>query len=199
MALYSNILSDTIFPSFVYSCEPDLDLKEFKKEIYQLQEEKGNIQRSNCGGYHSPLFDSKKESEFKDYKNLHNLSLITKEFTQHVINEENLMCTVSHFQFWVNINKLYHYNAFHNHGNTTDLIAIYYITIPKNSGRLVFMRNDGSQYSPLYGSREDLRKFIIEGQKGRLYILPAHMWHFVEASQSDKDRISISFNITVKI
>ena len=82
----------------------------------------------------------------------------------------------------------------HSHGRA-DLIGIYYVTIPPNSGDLVLLRNDGSQYCSLYENRNDMLECVIEPEVGRLYILPGHLWHYVTGSNSDKDRISISFNI----
>jgi len=37
----------------------------------------------------------------------------------------------------------------------------------------------------------------LEPEEGRLYLLPGHLWHYVEASRGDQDRVSISFNIQI--
>ena len=47
----------------------------------------------------------------------------------------------------------------------------------------------------LYENRNDMLECVIEPEVGRLYILPGHLWHYVTGSNSNKDRISISFNI----
>ena len=74
-------------------------------------------------------------------------------------------------------------------------LGIYYVSVPENCGNFAVLRNDGSQYCNLYENRQDMLEYIIEPEVGRLYILPGHLWHYVESSQSTKDRISISFNI----
>jgi len=82
----------------------------------------------------------------------------------------------------------------HQHGRA-DLIGIYYVKVPPNSGNLVVLRNDGSQYCDLYENRADMLEYVTEPETGRLYILPGHLWHYVTGSDSEQDRISISFNI----
>ena len=57
------------------------------------------------------------------------------------------------------------------------------------------MRNDGSHYGNLYENRADMLEYTIDPEVGRLYVLPGHLWHYVTGSNSQKDRVSISFNI----
>jgi len=94
----------------------------------------------------------------------------------------------------VHINKCYNYNVMHSHGRA-ELIGIYYVQLPPNSGNLVVIRNDGSQYCSLYENRADMLEYVIEPEAGRLYILPGHLWHYVTGSDSIRDRVSVSFNI----
>ena len=81
------------------------------------------------------------------------------------------------------------------YAGTADLIGIYYVQLPPDSGNLVIMRNDGSQYCDLYENRADMLEYIIEPEAGRLYVLPGHLWHYVTGSDSVRDRVSVSFNI----
>ena len=109
-------------------------------------------------------------------------------------NKKVLDYHVANIEYWCNINKCYNYNVMHSHGRA-DLIGIYYVQLPPNSGNLVLMRNDGSQYCDLYENRADMLEYIIEPEVGRLYVLPGHLWHYVTGSDSVRDRVSVSFNI----
>jgi hypothetical protein len=40
-----------------------------------------------------------------------------------------------------------------------------------------------------------LLELNLEPKQGRLYLMPGYLWHYVEANESMKDRISISFNV----
>ena len=182
---YNHVVDKNIFPSFVTSCIPDISISSIEEECYQVQRLSQSENYSNEGGYHSPIFV---EKEFD------NLLQVVKQFSNDLLREKKLNLQVKNIEYWCNINKSYNYNVMHAHGRA-DLIGIYYVTIPENSGNFVVLRNDGSQYCSLYANRQDMLEYIIEPEVGRLYLLPGHLWHYVEASRSEKDRISISFNI----
>ena len=55
---------------------------------------------------------------------------------------------------------------------------------------MIVARNDGSTYSQLY----DDFQYSVPSEAGKMYILPGHVWHYVEESYSDEDRISVAFN-----
>ena len=182
---YDHVIDKNIFPSFVTSCIPEVDIDSLLEEIYQVRETCDSISNSNAGGYHSPVFKNDKFS---------GLLQITKTFCNDLLQQKGLGLQVRDIEYWANINKSYNYNVLHSHGRA-ELIGIYYVSIPENSGNFVVLRNDGSQYCDLYENRADMLEYVIEPEVGRLYVLPGHLWHYVEASQSEKDRISISFNI----
>ena len=64
-----------------------------------------------------------------------------------------------------------------------------------NSGNLILMRNDGSDYTNLFKNKPELKRIGIPAEIGRLYIMPGHLWHYVEPNESQEDRISIAYNI----
>jgi len=182
---YDHVIDKNIFPSFVSSCIPDVSVSSLEEECYKIWEEYPSEDYSNDGGYHSPIFVDTK------FKNLLNC---TQKFSDDLLREKGLNLQIQNIEYWCNINKSYNYNVMHNHGRA-DLIGIYYVMIPEKSGNLTILRNDGSQYCNLYANRKDMLEYVIEPEVGRLYLLPGHLWHYVQASQNQKDRISISFNI----
>lgn len=191
---HTNILCDTIFPSFIRSCMIDIDVNDIRKEIYQIEKNYKSINRSNMGGYHSPLFTNQNKKEYKKYQFLSTLSNESIDFVNDTLIEYlNVNQKVKSLTFWTNINKQYDYNIIHTHPHI-DLIGIYYPLLPNNSGNLILVRKDGSEYSNL--NLES--RITINAEERRLYIFPAHIWHWVEPNRSDEDRMSISFNFTIE-
>ena len=119
---------------------------------------------------------------------------LTFKISNDLLCNKGLGLKVREIDYWCNINKCYNYNVMHSHGRS-DLIGIYYVQVPPGSGNLHVLRNDGSQYCDLYENRADMLEYVIEPEMGRLYILPGHLWHYVTGSNSDTDRVSVSFNI----
>jgi hypothetical protein len=73
----------------------------------------------------------------------------------------------------------------HNHGSPFNMSAVYYVSVPQNSGKFVFQFKINDSI--------DNRMFInpIESY----YILfPSSINHFVTRNNSDDLRISLSFN-----
>ena len=183
--MYDHVIDENIFPTFICSCIPQIDMMSVLEEAYQVQKMYPSEELSNEGGYHSPVFVG---SKFLDLRNA------TEKFCNTLLEQKGLGLSVNEIQYWCNINKPYNYNVMHNHGRA-DLIGIYYVQVPLNSGNLVVMRNDGSHYGNLYENRADMLEYTIDPEVGRLYVLPGHLWHYVTGSNSQKDRVSISFNI----
>jgi len=183
--MYDHVIDENIFPSFVCSCIPQIDMMSVLEEVYQIKLMYESESLSNEGGYHSPTFVGTNFLQLYDS---------VERFSNDVLKSKGLSLSVQNIEYWCNINKSYNYNVMHSHGRA-DLIGIYYVTVPPNSGDLVLLRNDGSQYCSLYENRNDMLEYVIEPEVGRLYVLPGHLWHYVTGSNSDKDRISISFNI----
>ena len=183
--MYDHVNDDNIFPSFVCSCIPQIDMMAQLEEAYDIQRQFPSENTSNEGGYHSPVFNEIKFNKLRD---------TVIEFCNDLLDKKDFGSKVQQIGYWCNINKCYNYNVMHSHGRA-DLIGIYYIQLPPNSGNLVLMRNDGSQYCDLYENRADMLEYIIEPEVGRLYVLPGHLWHYVTGSDSVRDRVSVSFNI----
>jgi len=194
MNLYNQTFNADIFPSFISSCSPNIDLEILNQECYQVKDFFENTDNSNRNGYHSPSFTTEKSFEYEQFNQLTTLIGAAKVFAQDTLISKNLRSDVGELSFWVNVNKSYNYNVMHSHGRA-DLIGIYYVSVPEDSGNFVILRNDGSQYCNLYDGRSDLLELNLEPKQGRLYLMPGYLWHYVEANESMEDRISISFNV----
>jgi uncharacterized protein (TIGR02466 family) len=184
MGNYNQVLKDTIFPSFIWSCIPDVSLKELEKEVYEIKGNYESEQKSNMNGYQSPVFDN----DDTRYNELNKLNDCLRNFSQDIAGNNGSFKSSS---WWININKAHDYNLVHTH-YSADLIGIYYISIPEDSGTLTLLRKDGMEYSRLF---RNSNTFSLNADAGRLYIMPGCLWHYVTSNQTEEDRISVSFNI----
>jgi len=192
MANYTKVLEDTIFPSFIRSCVPDLDLNELKKDCYLIKQNEPSKQASNHGGYHSPAF--KNDEVCDKYQNFTPLIHAARKFSQDTIDRYDFGIKFSSLYWWVNINKQYQYNIMHTH-HRADLVGTFYVDFPENAGNLAVVRKDGSEYSSLYINSLNMLELEITPEKGRFYLFPGHLWHYVKNNEGHDDRISIAFNI----
>ena len=160
--------------------------EDFTNYILNEADNKKSVIKSNKGGWQSELVNFKNEN----YKPLVN------EIVELL---KNINLGIKHInleQMWSNINKKGDHNIIHQHGQYT-LAGTYYVKVPKDSGRIVFRDpRPGAMTNTFMVNRFDKGEFfsmnIIEGL---LAIWPSYLDHFVEPSQTDEERISISFDI----
>ena len=151
--------------------------KELPEGVYDwaLDIEKTVIgrERSNQGGYQSPIMDIKK---FPYYN--------------HILGMLSFLPRIRLSGYWININRKGNLNMSHTHPGS-DLTFVWYIT---DNDKLVLE-------NPMYHSRCSLLQ--VKGiepefkpicKKGSLVIFPSDIPHWVEPHDLDTPRISISFN-----
>ena len=100
---------------------------------------------------------------------------------------------------WLNINRKGASNIAHNHPNNF-LAAVYYIKTPAHGGDLCFLNpRSPSLFSLQYTkyTNENSSFWKVKAAVGNLIIFPADILHAVEPNQSNKPRISLSFNINI--
>ena len=102
-------------------------------------------------------------------------------------------------QMWAGVNKKGHYNILHQHGNYM-MSGGYYLQVPENSGKIQF-RDPRPSAMANWIATKVMRKGEWEGYTPKasdLMIWPAFLDHQVEPSQSDQDRIMISFDLNLR-
>ena len=151
----------------------------------QGEMKKENVVKSNRGGWQSDLY--KPEGEFEP---------LVKEITEFCKYLPLDIKQIHIPQLWVNVNKKGNWNIIHQHGQY-DLSGTYYVKVPKDSGRLVFRDpRPAALGNKFMVSRFDKGEFKnINVMEGLLMIWRSYLDHFVEPSQTDEERISISFDI----
>ena len=163
--------------------------EDFTSWILGIKEKEKSVRKSNRGGWQSELYDSKNEM-FEPLINE------IREFCSNLpLNIKEIIIP----QLWVNVNKRGDWNIIHQHGQY-DLSGTYYVKVPKDSGRLVFR----DPRPAAIGNKFMINRFDngeiknVNVMEGMLGIWPAYLDHFVEPSNTDEERISISFDIIAR-
>ena len=160
--------------------------EDFTGWVQGQMEKNKSVIKSNRGGWQSDLY-SPDHVEFKP------LVEQIVEVCQHLpLNIKQIQIP----QLWVNVNKKGDWNTIHQHGQYT-LAGTYYVKVPEDSGRIVFRDpRPAAIGNKFMVDRFDKGEFFnIKPLEGMLIIWPSYLDHFVEPSNSDEERISISFDI----
>ena len=152
--------------------------------------------KSNVNGWHSNEFNLQDE---KLKKFLNSLTPKIHEATLDMgwdITNQLVKIT----SMWSIINKKNSFNERHHHGNSA-LSAAYYVQADENAGDIVFYdpRNAFTFSHPSSTKVNDLNAQIksIRPKSGNLVLFPSYLDHSVNPSKSEKDRIVISFNVSL--
>jgi uncharacterized protein (TIGR02466 family) len=95
-------------------------------------------------------------------------------------------------EMWAMVNTRYSYNAHHIHEGV--LSGVFYLQTPKDCGRLILCNPAVRSHSHPIRCKD----FAIEPDRLALIMFPSWLEHYVEPSQTDEERIAISFNIGIK-
>ena len=186
-----NLCKDTIFTNFIYSAELSTPAEEVHAACLLLKGTYDTAVISNRNGWQSPGFGSTAPSAVFE-----SLKAEVTQFANQIANTEQLGFSFKVANWWANISKANSYNVVHSHPGT-DLVVVYYAKATDKSGELVLIRNDSSLSSSLFNNRPYETRFPLKPQAGRAYAFPAWLLHYVELSQDDEERVSISFNLCV--
>ena len=156
--------------------------------VMGMFEKDQSVKKSNRGGWQSDL--QKPDGELKP--------LVEK--IDELCKNINLKIQETFIpQLWINVNKKGDWNAIHQHGHY-QLSGTYYVKTPKDCGRIVFRDPrpgaiGNSFMIIIFDKVESKNVNIVEGL---LMLWPSYLDHFVEPSQADKERISISFDVLAR-
>ena len=88
-------------------------------------------------------------------------------------------------EFWFNISNPGDNTGWHDHKENAKISGVYYISVPKKSGNIIFRKNDKNKYE----------KWFVKPQDGMMILFPSKLEHCVEINKSCDTRISLSFNL----
>ena len=189
-----------IFPTPVWtSIIPDFQELNNKMETYIKSLHSANpegITKSNLLGWHSEDFDlEKEEPRFFINSISSSLSTVFKDMGWNLKDQETKITSM-----WSIINKKYSSNARHIHSNNY-ISSAYYVKAPKNCGNIVFHdpRSVTTFRYPKISEPNNLNTnvFAVEPKDGLLVLFPSYLYHSVDLSRTEEERIVISFNINL--
>lgn len=178
----------SLFETPVWVSELDINADEILEDVLEFCSKTESVQRSNVGGYQA-----------QDYHNQKLYESIGRNLPRKHIDHLN------EFQIhgWVNINKKGDYNMRHTHANTDILLCgVYYLKVPKNSGRIRFYDPRGAWLQAMPDHRYFYDSFdygFVEPEENYVIFFPSWLEHGVEPNNSSEDRISIAFNIVADV
>jgi uncharacterized protein (TIGR02466 family) len=190
----TDIFKTSIFET---SIENDNYINYFKKILRDEQSKNYCIKKSNNGGFQTI-----------DFKEVNSKEILIDIFLTPVSNyiktfklKKKLDLYLENY--WINSNLLNDNNDLHSH-SLSNISGVYYIEVPDNSGRLVFQHGDLSKITNTNKNFEYIddanffSKYYIIPKKYDLILFPSDTFHYVEQNRSNKERISVAFNITFK-
>lgn len=182
--------AELLFPTLINIIETDVNDKIKPYCLKAKETDPVGVALTNSGGWQSK-------------GNLEN-SLITDSLYQIFEKTINNLYipNLKIINHWININGPSNFNVLHDHP-MSELSGVYYVDVPENSGEIYFENPQCfKQYAELSAYKKEFAQTMkqhinnyIQPKEGLLLIFPSHLKHGVTPNQSDKDRISISFNI----
>jgi uncharacterized protein (TIGR02466 family) len=177
-----------IFSSFLSIKNFKFNIKKYEEEILSAKIKNKGTTRSNYNGWQSDTFETVPK----------NLTVLFKKISVHVKEiEKNLSLSkpLRLHNLWYNINSLGSFNRPHHHPYST-VSGVYYISIPKNSGNIVFLNKPLDVYYEQIKNYNQYNSttWIIRPKENQCVLFPSYLPHYVEPNLNKKERISISFN-----
>ncbi len=157
--------------------------------VGEVEKNPESPRKSNRGGWQSRV-DLYKEPALEDLK---------KQIYNVCKSIFPTMSGIYFKQMWAGVNKKGNYNTLHQHGHY-EISGGYYLQVPENSGKINFRDPRPAALSNWIATKV-LRNGEWEGYMPKasdLMIWPAFLDHQVEPSQSDQDRIMISFDLNLR-
>lgn len=191
-----------LFVTQVYQAKLKTDLKDLKKEIFQIQKADLNgrkwSERNYAGGYTS----------YGSWDQLHRLSsgfeALETKINPHVIRYAKALSyevkkkSLRLNSIWVNIMPKGMLHTAHIHPQSV-ISGTFYVDVPPGASALKFEdpRLGLFMNSPsvsLNAKKTNRRFFSIEPKAGELVLFESWLRHEVPMNQSQKPRLSVSFN-----
>ena len=165
--------------------------------MYHYQKYNNNAKVSNKGGWQSASKEIFSDQGFKMFERpiIGTILEVSKVF--------KLTGSINIVQMWMNINTPYSYNITHRHPGS-QLSGVLWVKQTAEMGRFVFDNIDNRNI--VLGTKTN-NDHLIEHkmcaeilppyQDGTILLFPSEMSHRVEMNETNEDRLSISFNITI--
>ena len=180
------------FPSVIWNADlQGIDNASLREFAYQKQQTDLGRTISNRGGYQS------NDIQAGESTHIDQLVMSLEQELNELASSVGLR-PVSIYNIWVNINPTGSYNHLHNHQESI-FSGVYYIDADETQGNINFERNDGAEYHIPSSMITQIHHFnaskcTYPAKTGSLYVFPGWLKHSVDSNNSNRDRISLSFN-----
>ena len=183
-----------LFPTYVWETQiTGVDNESILSYIYDKEnQDPAGVRRSNIGGWHSHPYEvgDMPPDSFKEL--LHDCEEFVNDYCGKYTGVNDLVIG----NYWFITNKKYDYNNQHHHLGSF-LSCAYYVKAPKDSGRIVLMRDDHGEY--YFGNRSGTSEYTslahtFEPRESTFLVFPSWLLHSVEQNLSDEDRVVLSIN-----
>ena len=88
-------------------------------------------------------------------------------------------------EFWFNISNPGDSTGWHDHKENAKISGVFYISVPKKSGNIIFRKNDKNMDE----------KWFVKPKDGMMILFPSKLEHCFGINKSYSTRISLSFNL----
>jgi uncharacterized protein (TIGR02466 family) len=154
---------------------------DYTQYIVDMAETTPSVTKSNVGGWQSSD-DLHTHGIFREFSGflLRTAKTLLEPYTQNKLEIQSM---------WANINTQYNFNWQHTHEGV--LSGVFYLKVPKDSGRLIMV-------NPLirsFNSPIKQSNFPIVPEHLACIMFPSWLEHYVEPNLTEETRISLSFNI----
>jgi uncharacterized protein (TIGR02466 family) len=183
-----NIELSLLWPTVVMKSMFPGNLDEMRMEVYRLNSAPNTIRKSNYGGWQSDV-NLQENAAFAPLCK-HIASICSRVFK---------VKGAKFHQMWACINKKHDQNLIHSHTNNYNLSGVFYLSVPADCGEIVFRDpRPGANSAPYRLFKDDGDSEYFTPVEGQIIMFPSYLEHFVLPNQSDGDRISMSFDLTLE-
>jgi uncharacterized protein (TIGR02466 family) len=191
------IVPQPLFPSLVWSTLFD-DHENFNKRLlelaYQMKErDPVGVAKTNENGWQSPNI-------LQNLEEFAAMNLRIQQACERIGESQNFKPNLIYqHQAWINISPPGASNKIHYHANC-HFSGVYYISLKAPECGSIFFRDPRvasrmMTYPVTKPTEFTSSEINMRPEVGRMYIFPGWLEHGVEVNRSDRDRMSISFNV----
>lgn len=164
--------------------EQKYQAQDYLEYIKTMWAQEPSESKSNSGGGWQSRDNLHKDSIFKEFVN----DVLIKSITSPILSDYNIT-NYKIQNMWANVNQKGSFNYHHIHEGY--LSGVFYLKVPKNSGRLIFTNPCiRSEMHPIKN-----KNYPVNPEPFACIVFPSWLEHYVEPNMSDDYRVSISFNI----
>lgn len=195
--LFVEIIPQTLFPSLVWTTLFDdrekLNAKLLAAANHLRSIDPRGVDNTNVKGWQSP-------NNLQNLEAFEDINLRIHQVCQRI--GESLHFKSNHtyvHQAWVNISPPGASNKIHFHANC-HFSGVYYVSLKAPECGSIFFRDPRVASRMMSYPVDKITEFTADEiqmrpEEGRIYVFPGWMEHGVEENKSDRDRVSISFNV----